>query len=354
MAISGRRRFGIMAVVVALAIAAVGVASVRADPAPDLPPIGGDQLLASSLAALARPFTISGEVETRFDLGIPQIPASVSGGTGGGVMGALSLVTGDQRYKVWRSPDGVRIAHLLAFSEQDLVASASDAWFWDSSDMSAVHFGFPGMKLWEAAPPPYQAAVRDADILEFSQRALEAVAPYAEVSVDTTSIVAGRSAYGLVLTPTSTLTLVGRVVVAIDAETRLPLRFQVFPRGSDAAAIEAGFTSVSFDAIDPSMFSFTPPPGTTVRQAADVIAEARASGDGDGSPAMSEPRIFGRGFDLRVAIRLDSALPDGAGALLPYSGPLLSAITVERDGQTWLLVGPVSLATLEEDAASLP
>jgi hypothetical protein len=352
MAISGRRRFGMVAIVVVLGVAAIGVANVRADPAPDLPPIAGDELLVSSLTALARPFTISGEVETRFDLGIPQIPSSLSGGTGDGLMGALSLVTGDQRYRAWRSPDGVRIAHLLAFSEQDLVVSSSDAWFWDSSDMSAVHFGFPGMKLWEADPTA--AAVGEADLLELTRRVLDAVAPYADVSVDTASTVAGRPAYGLVLTPTSTLTLVGHIAIAIDAATRLPLRFQVFPRGSDLAAIEAGFVSVSFDPVEPSMFSFTPPPGTTVSQAADVIAQARDRADGDGTPPVSDPRIFGRGFDLRMALRLDSPLPDGVGTLLPYAGPLLSAITVERGGQTWLLVGPVSVATLEEDAASLP
>ena len=240
---------------------------------PNLPPIAGDQLLASSLAALARPFTISGEVHTRFDLGIPQIPSSVGGAAGGGALSALALATGDQRYKVWRSADGVRIAHLLDLSEQDLVVSTTDAWFWDSSDMSAVHFGVPGMTLGQAAPAA--AALHDADFLAFAQRALGALAPFADVSVDTTSIVAGRPVYDLVLTPTSTLTLIGRIDVAIDAETRLPLRFQVFPRGSDAAAIEAGFTSVSFEPIDPSMFSFTPPPGTTVHQAADVIAHLR-------------------------------------------------------------------------------
>jgi outer membrane lipoprotein-sorting protein len=355
MAISGRRRFGIVAVVAALTVAAIGVANVRADPAPDLPPIGGEELLASALAALARPFTISGDVETRFDLGIPQIPSSVSGSSGGGVMGAVSLVTGDQRYKVWHSPDGVRVAHLLAFSEQDLVVSRSDAWFWDSSDMSAVHFGFPRMNLGDALPPGGLPFVRSADIQRIAQRALETLAPYANISVRTESSVAGRPAYALALTPTSTVTLIGRIVVSIDAETRLPLRFQVFARGSDAAAIEAAFTSVSFDAIDPSMFSFTPPEGTTVRQAADVIAQARESAESDaGTPPVSEPWIFGRGFDLRAALRLHSALPAGAGALLPYAGPLLSAITVVRDGQTWLLVGPVSVATLEQDAASLP
>jgi hypothetical protein len=352
MAISGRRRIGIVAIVAALAVAAIGIATVRADPIPDLPPIGGDELLASTLAALVRPFTISGDVKTRFDLGIPQIPSSVSGGTGGGIMGALALVTGDQRYKVWSSPDGVRLAHLLASAEEDLVVSASDAWFWDSTDMSAVHLGVPGMKLWETDPST--ASVRDADLLTFARHALEALAPYADVSVDAAAFVASRPAYVLALTPTSTLTLVGRMDVAIDAETRLPLRLRVFPRGSDAAAVEAGFTTVSLDPIDPSMFSFTPPPGTTVRQAADIIADARDRANGDGTSPVTDHRTFGRGFDVRVALRLNSPLPESAGAVLPYAGPLLSAITVDRGGQTWLLVGPVSVSTLEKDAASLP
>jgi len=222
---------------------------------------------------------------------------------------------------------------------------------WDSSDMSAVHLGIPGTGLREA--DPRAAAVGDADLVALVRRALDALAPYADVSVDTAATVAGRASYVLVLTPTSTLTLVGRIAVAIDAETRLPLRFQVFPRESDAAAVEAGFTNVSFDPIDPAMFSFTPPPGATVRQAADVIADARAQ-HGNGPSPVSDHRFFGTGFDLRVALRLDAALPDAAAPLLPYAGPLLSAITVERDGQTWLLVGPVSVATLEKDAASLP
>ena len=353
MAISGRRRITIVGVVAALAVAALGVANVRADPTPDLPPVAGDELLASALGALARPFTISGDVDTHADLGIPQIPAGVGGGNGGGLMGAVNLVAGDQAYKIWRSSDGARVAHLLPFAEQDVIVNRHDAWFWDSSDMSAIHLaGVPGTTLWDASAPA--SAVRDADLLRFAQRGLDAVAPYADVSVDGTATVAGRPAYQLVLTPTSTLTLVGRIAVAIDAETRLPLRFQVFSRGSDGAAIEAGFTSVSFQAIDPSMFGFTPPPGATVRQAADVIADARHPADDAPASAVSEPHIFGRGFDMRIALRLDAPLPVEARTFLPYAGPLLSAITVEHDGQTWLLAGPVSVATLEQDAASLP
>ncbi len=350
---SGRRRIGIVMIVAAVAVAAAGVASVRADPAPDLPAIAGDELLASSIAALARPFSIAGDVSTHVDLGIPQLPSGFAGGTGEGVMGALSLIGGDQRLKVWHSPDGVRIARLLPFSEQDLVVSPTDAWFWDSSDMSAVHLGVPGMRLWD--PASTGLVMREADLMAFTRGALETLEPYADVDVDATTTVAGRPAYELTLTPTSTVTLIGRIAVAIDAETRLPLRFRVSPRGSDSAAIDIGFTSVSYDVIDPSMFSFTPPPGTTVRQGADVLTGARSWMEGrDGSPLTSDPRWFGGGFDVRVAIQLDSPLPADVRQLLPYAGPLLSAITVERGGAAWVLVGPVSVATLQADAASLP
>lgn len=352
MAISGRRRITIVILAAALVVAVLGVANVRADPAPDLPSIGADELVASALGALARPFTMAGDVATHVDLGIPQIPAGVGGGSAGGILSAVNLVAGDQAYKIWRSRDGARVAHLLPFAEQDVVVDPHDAWFWDSSDMSAIHLaGVPGTTLWDASAPA--VAVRDADLSLIARRALEAMAPYADVTVDGTARVAGRAAYQLVMTPTSTLTLVGRIAVAIDAETRLPLRVQVFPRGSDGAAIEAGFTAVSFDPIDPSMFAFRPPPGATVREAADVLADARPA-DAGAPPPVSEPRVFGAGFDLRVALRLGSPLPTEAQALLPYAGPLLSAITVVRDGQTWLLVGPVSMATLEQDAASLP
>ncbi len=353
MATSRRRRLGIIAVVAAVAVAALGVANVRANPAPDLPAVGADTLLASTLSALAHPFTISGEVSTHVDIGIPSIPSSI----GGGALRPVALAIGDQHFKVWCSPDGVRVAHLLDLGEQDLIANAHDAWFWDSSSMSAVHLAIPASAT--DAPPTPSIPIpspSDVDFLSFAQRAIAAVGPYADVSVEGTAFVAGRPSYELVLTPTSTLTLIGRIAVAVDAETRLPLQLQVFPRGGDVAAIEGGFTSVSTDPIDPAMFAFTAPPGAAVRPTADVIAameQHATTSSAQPSPAAGS-RVFGSGFETRIAIELHTPLPREAAALLPYAGPLLSAIAVERAGRTWLLFGPVPVATLEQDAATLP
>jgi outer membrane lipoprotein-sorting protein len=323
----------------ALVVAVIGVANVRAAPAPPLPPVPADQLLASTLDALAHPFTISGDVNTHLDLGLPQLPSSIGGS---GVAASVALVTGDQRFRVWRSPEGVRVAHLLDFREQDLVANDHEAWLWDSQTMTAVHATYP------VAPmnPPSMG-----DVTAIVSKVLGAVAPYADVSVDGTATVAGRPCYELVLTPRSNRTRVGRIVVAIDAQTRLPLRFQVFARGADTPAIEGGFATVSFDPIDPAMFTFTPPPSATVKAATHT---GGAPQGWTGDEPVSDVRVFGDGFDLRVALRLDASPPKEMGALLPYAGPLASAVLVERGDHAWLLVGFVDVATLQKDAAALP
>jgi outer membrane lipoprotein-sorting protein len=330
-----------------LAAAAFGVANVRADPAPDLPVVAADQLLGSTLSALAHPFTISGGVSTHLDLGIPELPSGL-----GGPLGPASFVVGDQRFKVWRSPDGVRVAHLLDLGEQDVVANASDAWYWDSSTMTAVDVAVPPAETSQPAVPG------SLDFLSIARRAIGAAAPYAGLSVEGTDVVAGRPCYELVLTPTSSLTLVGRMAVAIDAQTRLPLRLQVFARGSNVASVEGGFTSVSFDPIDPQMFAFTPPPGATVRLASDLLQAMRrhraADGTSNRTSAPHHHRLFGTGFETRVAVQLPAPLPANFAPFLPYAGPLLSAIVVDRGGQTWLLAGPVPISTLQQDAATLP
>ena len=330
------------AITAALVVAVIGVANVRAAPSPSLPPVPADQLLASTLSALAQPFTISGDARTHLDLGIPELPTSIGGSTGGAAA-ALALVTGDQRFRVWRSPDGVRVAHLLDFREQDLVANHHEAWLWDSQTMTAVHATYPPV----SANAPLAPA---GDVTAIATRLLTAIAPYADVTVDGTAVVAGRPCYELVLTPRSTVTRIGRISAAIDAETRLPLRFQIFARGADAAAVEGGFTNVSFGPIDPAMFTFTPPPGATVKESTDLGSTAQGA---TGPAPVSDMKVFGDGFDLRVALRLDVSPPRQISAMLPYAGPLASAVLVDRGDHAWLLVGFVDVATLQKDAAAL-
>jgi hypothetical protein len=94
--------------------------------------------------------------------------------------------------------------------------------------------------------------------------------------------VAGRAAYQLVLSPRDASSLVASVRLAVDAETKVPLRLQVMSTQIATPAIEVGFTGVDFATPEDRMFGFTAPPGTTV-------TEGGALGSHDGAAASGSP-----------------------------------------------------------------
>jgi outer membrane lipoprotein-sorting protein len=358
MATRTRTRVTALIVVAVVLVGIAGVSAVRAGSPPELPPVPPQELLASSLEAMAAPFSISGDVTTRVDTGLPDISGTL-GSTGTGLGGLATAVLGTQHYEVWRSNDGVRIARVTDLSEQDVVANRDEAWYWDSNGMTATRLDLGALTRDAASNPAWagMTAPTRADLTSWIGSALTTLAPYADVTVDASGEVAGRPAYDLVLTPAPGPTLIGSVTVSIDAETRLPLRLSVTPKGSEDPAAEVGFDAVSFDPIDPGMFAFDPPQGARVSQVIPPDATGHAGSMSGGSRDAVAPgavRTFGTGFSGRVAIRLQGPVPEEARALLPYAGPLFSAIVVQHGGDSWLLIGPVPMATLQRDADRLP
>ena len=57
---------------------------------------------------------------------------------------------------------------------------------------------------------------------------LKALEPTTTVTSDSSVEVAGRPAYELVLDPNDSNTLISQVRIAIDGDTKMPLRVQVF------------------------------------------------------------------------------------------------------------------------------
>lgn len=335
------RRRGLAALVVsALAVIALGALSGRAAlSSPSLPPVAADDLAASVARALEAGPTVSGEVAATADLGLPALPDELGDGAGD----ALGALSGDRRLRVWRSPDGLRVAELRRTAERALVVGPTDAWTWDSETQEATHVG------------PYDAGERprrDArDPLEMARRALAALDDSTTVSVAANARVAGRDAYTLVLEPRTDATLVGRVEISVDAERRLPLRAAVYARGADTPAIEGAYTAVSFDPINPATFTFTPPPGATVVEHEHRAHDHRPDA-GSGDASFEPPRTFGSGWATVVAMPVtvpaDASGPSAIRGLLPFSGPLLSARMVSVDGTDWLLAGAVPQAALAE------
>lgn len=257
--------------VAAIAVGALSGLAGQALSAPNLPRLEPPALLISTARALADPPPVSGDFHTHLDLGLPALPELEGAG------GALSdLPAGDRELRIWLSNDGARISELRATSERAFISNGSQAWTWDSEKMAARHYRIPGWVQDESSYP--KLALRDRRLLrnwvldlptyDVYSAASDLLAEFkgTEVTVTEPQTVAGRDAYILVMTPDDPGTLIGRFELAVDAEMRVPLRIEVYPRRATAPAISAGFSDVSFDPIDPSMFMFEAPPGVLVEE----------------------------------------------------------------------------------------
>lgn len=364
-------RWAVPGVAVAAVAAGVVINSAGADAAAQLPPKTAAQLLADIASAPEHP--LSGTVVETARLGLPDLPGQAAGTS------LQSLVTGSHTARVWYGTDGkARISLVGDLAETDVVRNGTDAWLWSSQTNEATHIALPA----DAADARQSArkqgtpgAPGTLDPATAAQRALAAIDPTTVVEVDGTGHVAGQAVYELKLSPRDSRSLIGSVRLAIDADTHVPLRVQVFAKGSTEPAFETGFTAVQFEQPDPSVFTFTPPKGAKVteqklpaagsRAGGAKVPDHRAVGPVGGADA-SMPTVVGKGWTSVAVVHGVNLAALGkdatAGAVLgattsvsgPYgtgrllSTPLLSVLIV---GDT-AYVGAVDPSVVEQVAAS--
>lgn len=286
-----------------------------------LPQRSASQLLVD--VQKARLDGLSGTIVQNADLGLPSLP----GVGGGGSSDMASLVSGSHTLRLWYAgPDRVRLALLGSLGESDLVRNGTDVWMWSSTEKSATHRSVPAA----GAAPDSLASMSPVTPQQAAEAALKAISPSTRVSTDGTAVVAGRSAYELLLQPRDTRSLVASVRIAVDAKTHIPTRVQVFADGVSKPAFEVGFTS--FDPSTPaaSVFRFNPPPGTKVTEGGDMM---------EGHDAMGRPGISSDAPDGPTT----HGLPDGRPRELP-SGPQPKTV-----GEGWT---SVVVAKLPANSAS--
>jgi hypothetical protein len=126
---------------------------------------------------------------------------------------------------------------------------------------------------------------------QLAQEILAKVDPSTNVSVETPGYVAGRPVYELVLAPKAAASTIDRVTVSVDAATGAPLSTAITAKGETSPAFEVGFTAISFNQPDASVFAFTPPAGATVTQADSPAALLGLGGrPGDAGGARRDPK----------------------------------------------------------------
>ena len=296
-------RWGVPVVAAAaVVVASTGVFSAQAGPS--LPPKTAGQLLVDLQGAEVD--GLSGTVVQDSNLGLPELPQTGSGG-GSGSATLTSLLTGSHTLRVWYAgEDKQRVALLGSLGETDVVRNGTDAWLWTSDSNSATHLKVPAGKAGagEADLPAGVTPQRAAEA------ALQALDPTTAVSTASTSTVAGRDAYELVLAPKDTKALVGQVRLAVDAKTSVPLRVQVYPRNSsNGPAFQVGFTSVSFDVPGDAQFTFNPPPGAKVTEGA--LPTGPTPSAADRAKARQGTKTVGTGWTT-VAVLPGPTTTDGA------------------------------------------
>ncbi|KUM38035.1 hypothetical protein [Arthrobacter sp. EpRS71] len=361
----------------ALAIAVV-LGSVQAGASVSLPPKSAEEILAMIARTQVR--ALSGAIEQKAELGLPELPASGPGAVPGAAS-ALEFLTGSHTARVYvDGPLKVRLQILDQMAERDVVINGGDVWLYNSKQNSATHLTVPEPSLADLenslptrptpgmfapdmpAPemPPTDMPTPEA----MAGRFLAAVDAATEVTVAEASSVAGRSVYSLVLNPRSTETLVDSVTIDVDSQTGLPLGVEVRAAGQAEPAYSLAYTQLDLSTPDAALFDFTPPPGATVTEqvlpAKPVPTMTQPSTPAPDAPAPapdatipedqaapghgSRPRatVTGQGWDSVIA------LPAGAAQTEFTSNPLLSQALQPVDGGRALTTSLVSVLILDD------
>jgi len=327
---------------------------------PSLAPITPQALLEKVQAAHVD--GLSGTIELTTNLGLPDLSAlsgAVSGDRGG--FNPVDLLAGMHSAQVWASDRGFKATYSDGpLSEDDVVATRHDVWTWQSQGQQVTHLVLPapsatGKQTAPSPTPPTGEPVETPD--QVASAILGAVAPSTDVTVGDTATVAGRASYQLELRPRDANSTVDHVAIAVDSDSGLPLRLQIFAKGQSKVALEFGFSSLDLSVPSAGTFTFTPPPGAQVKT---ETVGGTHDASGPGGHNASAPQTVGEAWGS-VAIfevgqlppqagalsRMATPLPDGSGRLI--STALVNVLLLDNGK---VAVGAVSPAALEAAATS--
>ncbi len=303
---------GAVAVVAAVTAALMATAAAASPALPDRTPA---QLLTALASHAATPPPMSGTVVESAALGIPQLPGQQDPSS------PVAMLSGSHTVRLWfADPAHVRLALPVPLGETDVIRNGSTAWVWQSSSDSVQRVTLPAKRVGVPVSPATGSRSAPLTPQQAVQRVLAAVGPTTSVTAGPTTTVAGQDAYQLVVAPKDSRSLVGKVVVQLDAlHPGVPLGVQVFARGATSPVFQTGFTSISFAAPPASTFAFTPPNGASVHTVTPGHPAGRTGTPPAPRQAVSGATVAGKGW-LAVAVLPASVLSavqhgNAAGAL---------------------------------------
>ncbi|MGI3785812.1 MAG: hypothetical protein ACRYG2_34125 [Janthinobacterium lividum] len=330
-------------------------------------PVG--RVVAPSLADLVSRVQASGSVgwsgraESR---GALQLPSSDSFATLGELLGQQV----DLR-AWWRGPRTWRVDRIRSTGETDTFRDGGGQVRWIFESRRATFSPVSSIHLPDAVD--VLPATLGRDLLQGARPdEVSAIAPVR---------VAGADAAGLSLKPADVSTTIDHVDLWADPATGVPLRVDLYGRGSTRPALTTAFTDITLAAPDPAAVRFSAPEGVTLayEESTDVAAAANAlqqldlpatvaglsTRDGQAPGAVG---VYGRGpttmivFPLRGSVARplrdqlsrNGAATETGGGTLAVVGPIGVLVTrVAGRGGGYLLAGTVTPETLTAAATQL-
>lgn len=342
------------AAVPAVIAAAALVGSLPASAGDPLPAKTTEEVLAL-VAQHAAP-SLSGTLEQTSQMGLPELPQAGPSARSGAAS-VLELLSGPHTARVFvDGPDNIRVQVLDRLAERNAVRSGDQVWLYSSRDNTATHLTLPADAGLHKDFGQYKHPGAGTDGVmptpaDLAARLLAAADPTTEIAVHPEVSVAGRAAYNLMITPRTEGTLIASVAIAVDGQSGLPLSVELKARGQSEPAFTLAFTSLSLEAPDASLFTFTPPPGATVKEV-DVPAhgtgswpahgtesgvtpdgvapDAAVPGSRDPDSGAPRPTVTGTGWESVVEFPAGPASAE-AGAMVS-SDPLLQQAAVAVPG----------------------
>jgi hypothetical protein len=328
-------------------------------------PVSDDDLSAGALLERirdSRGLSFSGYAESAGNVGLPANDELES---------LSELLSGTSRTRVWwRDPEVWRVATVRTTGETDLVHEPGRTTRWVFESRSVTIFPDVPVRL-----------PNTADLLphELARRVLAGARP-SELSRLPARRVAGRPALGLRLTPADEQASIGRVDVYADRASGLPLRVELYARGSVTPSLISRFLEVSLERPSAEEVDFEAPRCAHERfdgvvdlaAAADRFAArvppATLAGLPARGPTEGSVGVYGRGPTVLIAVplwsrsaeRVREDLRRSPGVRVLDQGVLVGAPPLrlllaqpEPNDGSWLLAGTVTQRALLDAAEQL-
>jgi len=287
-------------------------------------------------------------------------------GAGGGLVGS-PLLTGASG-RIWVSNDGrLRLELQSEQGDTQIIYDGHTLEMYDAASNTLYrytpeHHGADsgsGADQHDGGQPP---------TLQQVEEGIAHVREHAVLSGATPTDVGGQPAYTVRVSPQETGSLIGGAELSFDANHGLPLRAAVYSSTSADPVVELSAGDVSYEPVDSSVFSLSPPANAKVEE----VAASKPSGTGSGSTdGASRPTLTTHGHGITAITVLEHKAEGGAksgegGALerLPkvkINGATASelrtalgtVLTFERGGVRYLVAGAVSPEAVEALARGL-